>query len=237
MTATRIDIATDDGSAPAYRFGPPGGPAVLVFIDAIGMRPAMRELGERLGAEGYQVVMPDLFWRLGAYTAPDAMTLMADPAARSAWFAAVMPAGAAPHVLADTRAYLAHFGEQPVAITGYCMGGRLAILAAAAFPERVAAVAAYHPGGLVSDAPESPHRQVGAIAARVYVGGASDDATFTDEQRGTFAAALATAGVAHDVELYAAKHGWVPSDTPVHDVAATARHWETLLALLRHTIG
>lgn len=178
-----------------------------------------------------------MFWRMGAYTAPDPRSLMQDPAARGAWFARVTATTNAATMVKDTRAYLDFFGSKPVGITGYCMGGRIAITAAEVYPARVAAVAAYHPGGLVTDAPDSPHLAVGTIAARVYVGGAMEDASFTDAQRATFTAALAAAGVEHQVDRYEARHGWVPSDTPVHDAAATARHWETLLALFRQTIG
>jgi carboxymethylenebutenolidase len=237
MTATRIEIATEDGPAPAFVFGDPSRPSVLLFIDGIGMRPAMHELGEHLGAAGYHVLMPDVFWRMGAYTAADPKTIMTDPAARSAWFGKVMATSNAANVMRDTRAYLAYLGDQPVGVTGYCMGGRLAIIAAETYPARVAAVAAYHPGGLVGDGPDSPHLAVGKITGRVYVGAAMEDASLTDAQRATFAAALAEAGVAHTVELYPCRHGWVPSDTVVHDAAGTARHWETLRALFAETIG
>lgn len=237
MTGTRIEIATEDGVAPAYVFGDDAAPSVLLLIDGVGMRPAMHELGDHLAAAGYHVLVPDMFWRMGAYTAPDPRSLMQDPAARGAWFARVTATTNAATMVKDTRAYLDFFGSKPVGITGYCMGGRIAITAAEVYPARVAAVAAYHPGGLVTDAPDSPHLAVGTIAARVYVGGAMEDASFTDAQRATFTAALAAAGVEHQVDRYEARHGWVPSDTPVHDAAATARHWETLLALFRQTIG
>ena len=237
MTATGIEIATEDGPAPAFVFGEATRPGVLLFIDGIGMRPAMHELGEQLAAAGYHVLMPDVFWRMGAYTAPDPKAIMTDAAVRGAWFGKVMATTTVPKVMTDTRAYLAYLGDKPVGLTGYCMGGRLAIVAAETYPDRVAAVAAYHPGGLVGDAPDSPHLAVGKITGRVYVGGAMEDATFTDAQRATFAASLAAAGVAHTVERYPCLHGWVPSDTLAHDAAGAARHWETLTALFAQTIG
>jgi len=237
MTGARIEIATDDGVAPAFVFGVPSAPGVLLFIDGIGMRAAMHELGEHLGGAGYHVLMPDLFWRMGVYTAPDPKSLMDDPAARGAWFAKVTTTTSAATMIKDTRAYLDYFGSKKVAVTGYCMGGRLAIAAAETYPERVAAAAAYHPGGLVTDGPDSPHLAVAKIAGSVYIGGAMEDASFTDAQRATFQAALSAAGVDHVVDLYPARHGWVPSDTSVHDATATARHWETLFALLKKTIG
>ena len=85
---TQLEIKTEDGTAPAWEYG--SGPSVLFFIDGIGMRPAMHELAQRLAAAGYRVLMPDLFYRLGAYTAPDPAKLFGDPATRSAWFSRVM---------------------------------------------------------------------------------------------------------------------------------------------------
>jgi len=234
MSATRIEIPTDDGVAPAFTFGAPAEPPVLLLIDGIGMRPAMHEMAERLAGAGYHVLMPDLFYRLGPYTAPDPRVLFSDPETRAAWWARHHGIHTGDKLLSDIRAYLDRLGDAPCGVTGYCMGGRLALSAAAAYPDRVAAAAAYHPGGLVTDAPDSPHHQLGRIRARVYIGAASDDPSFTDAQRAIVEQALA--GVDHVIELYAARHGFVPSDTPVHDAAAAERHWETLLALLRSTL-
>jgi carboxymethylenebutenolidase len=223
----QLSIETDDGIAPAYEYG--SGPSVLLFIDGLGMRPAMHRLAEHLGNSGYRVLMPDLFYRLGAYEAPDPAKLFSDPAVRGDWWKRI-GGTTADRLLADTRAYLARL-DGPVGVTGYCMGGRLALLAAATYAERIVAAAAYHPGGLVTDAPDSPHLSLGKIKGAVYVGGAMEDSSFTDEARRTVDDALTAAGVDHTVDLYPAKHGWVPSDTPVHDALQTERHWETLLQL------
>lgn len=159
--------------------------------------------------------------------------LFSDPDVRAEWSRRHEASKTtAANLVRDIRAYLDHLGNARCAVIGYCMGGRLALLAAATYPERVVAVAAYHPGRLVTDEPDSPHLQLGRIRGRVYIGAASDDPTLTDEQRRVVADALTAGGVDHAVELYPARHGWVPSDTPVHDAAATERHWETLLGLL-----
>src|SRR5262245_53185114 len=86
MAATRIEIATEDGVAPAFEYAAPGAPAVLMLMDGIGMRPAMHEIASRIAEAGYHVLMPDLFYRLGEYTAPDPATLFSDPAVRAAWW-------------------------------------------------------------------------------------------------------------------------------------------------------
>jgi carboxymethylenebutenolidase len=229
-----IEIRTDDGLCPAHVYGNSGAPSVLVYIDGIGMRPAMQAIAERIAAAGYHVLLPDMFYRMGPYTAPEPKALFSDPEVRAAWFAKAMAAVSVANTMRDTREFLDYL-PGPVAVTGYCMGGRMSFVAAATFPDRIVAAAAYHPGGLVTDAPDSPHLLAPSIKAKIYIGRASDDANFTDAHHERLAAALSDAHVDHTIELYAAKHGWVPTDTPVYDPTAAARHDTTLLALLAST--
>ena len=229
----QISITTDDGVCPAFDFG--SGPSVLFFIDGIGMRPALQEMGERLAATGYRVLMPDLFWRMGPYTAPDPKKLFSDPEVRADWFKRAQAAASVALIMSDTKAYLAELSGK-VGVTGYCMGGRMALAAAALYPDRVVAAAAYHPGQLATDAPDSPHLLADKIKAKLYIGAASDDASFPPEQQERLSAALQAAHVDFKLEVYPAKHGWVPSDTPVHDEAATEKHWQTLDSLLASTL-
>lgn len=229
----QIAIKTDDGICPAYELG--AGPSVLFFIDGIGMRPAMQAMGERLAAAGYRVLMPDLFWRMGPYTAPEPAKLFADPAVRADWFKRAMGAASAELIMRDTRAYLAELPGK-VGVTGYCMGGRMALSAAGTYPDRIVAAAAYHPGNVANDAADSPHLLAPNIKATLYIGAASDDPTFPPEQQDRLVAALRAAHVAYELEIYPAKHGWVPSDTPVHDPAAAEKHWQTLEALFAKTL-
>ena len=111
------------------------------------------------------------------------------------------------------------------------MGGGLSLRAAAHYPDRIVAAAAYHPARLATDLPDSPHLLAPKIKARVYVAGAIEDQSFPDDMKARFTEALEKAGVEHTVVTYPAKHGWVPTDTPVHDAACAARHYETLFAL------
>jgi carboxymethylenebutenolidase len=113
----------------------------------------------------------------------------------------------------------------------------MALSAAGRYPDRFAAAASYHGSQLATDAPDSPHRLAPAMQARVYVAGAIEDRGFDDAQKQRLEEALTAAGVDHVVETYQARHGWVPSDTPVHDEAATARHWDTLLRLFDESLG
>ncbi len=246
MAHQQIALATADGSCPAHVFHPDGAgpwPGVLMFMDGIGMRPAIVALGEHLARDGYYVLLPDLFYRAGAYTAPDPKQLFADEAVRSAWFQRVFQHVSLDKTMRDMRAFLAHLAAQPAVrqprfgVTGYCMGGRLALAAAGHYPEQIAAAAAYHPGNLATDAPDSPHLLAPKIRARVYVGGAMEDQSFPDEQKQRLEQALTAAHVDHVIETYPARHGWVPSDTPVHDPAQAERHWQTLLDLLARTLA
>jgi carboxymethylenebutenolidase len=211
---------------------------VLAFMDGLGIRPAILEIGERLAKSGYFVLVPDLYYRSGPYEPMDPVAIFSDPEKRRLLFEKVSSEATPANVMSDTRAFLDWLAAQPdvrpgaIGATGYCMGGRMSLIAAGTYPDRIAAAAAYHPGGLVTDAPDSPHLLAPKIVARVYVGGASEDAGFTDEHRAQLDGALTKAGVDHVVEKYPAKHGWVPRDTPVHDPAQAERHWQTLLALL-----
>ena len=235
MSAIQIEIRTQDGVCPAYVYGDGNSPGVLVYIDGIGMRPSMVEIAERIAARGYHVLLPDVFYRMGSYTAPDPKALFSDPEVRNAWFAKAMAAVNADNTMRDTGAFLDYL-PGPVAVVGYCMGGRMAIVAAATYPDRIVAAAAYHPGGLVSDKPDSAHLLAPKIKAKVYIGRASEDANFTDEQEQRLGKALSDAHVDHVIELYPAKHGWVPTDTAVHDPEAASRHDMTLFALLGETL-
>lgn len=229
----QIAIRTAAGVCPAYDVGT--GPSVLLLIDGIGMRPAMQTMAERLAAAGYRVLMPDLFYRLGPYTAYEPALLFRDLEIRTEWWKRLATVASTELIVHDIKAYLAEL-DGPVGVTGYCMGGRLALAAAGTYPDRIVAAAAYHPGNVATDAPDSAHLLAPNITARVYVGAASDDATFPVEQQQRLTTAFDAAHVRYQLEVYSAKHGWVPTDTPVHDPAGAEKHWQTLEALLSRTL-
>ncbi|MBA3460068.1 MAG: dienelactone hydrolase family protein [Deltaproteobacteria bacterium] len=233
---TQLQITTDDGTCPAFSFGDRALPGVLLYIDGIGMRPAMHEIAERVAAAGFHVLMPDLFYRMGAYTAPEPAKLFSDEELRTAWFGKAFAAASQEKCMRDTKAFLAHFGDRRIGTTGYCMGGRMSLVAAGTYPDRIAASAAYHPGNVVTEKPDSPHLLAPKIKASIYVGGAKEDSTFSDEHKRTLESALTAANVDHQIETYPAMHGWVPSDTPVHDPAQAERHFETMIALFKKSL-
>jgi carboxymethylenebutenolidase len=244
MSHETVELRTADGLCPTHVFEPDGTgpwPGVVFFMDGIGVRPALFAIGDRLAANGYHVILPDLYYRTG-FVAPG-NALFTDPAIRADWTARILPTVSIANIMRDMPAFLAHLESRAalpdgrIGTTGYCLGGRFSLAAAGHFPDRVIATASYHGGGLATDAPDSPHRLAPVMQARVYVAGAIEDPSFDDAQKQRLDDALTAAGVDHRVETYNARHGWVPSDTPTHDPAATERHWETLLALFGDTLG
>jgi carboxymethylenebutenolidase len=245
MQHEEIQIRTQDGACPTHVYHPDGRgpwPAVIVYMDAIGWRPAMMEIAERIANAGYFVLLPNLFYRV-KFDPSQGMKLFSDPVIREDMMTRVMPSASPANVVRDTQAFLDYLDAQPtvihdkIGITGYCMGGRLALYVAGNFGDRVGALAMYHAGGVATDAPDSPHRLAGRIRAKMYVGGAMEDAGFDEAQQNRLRQALDDAGVDYTLEMYQARHGWVPTDTPVHDPVAAAKHWETLLQLFDETLG
>jgi carboxymethylenebutenolidase len=243
---SEIAIKTRDGVCRCYRSRPAGvgpWPAVLVFMDGIGIRPALLELGERLATYGYYVLLPDLFYRSGPYEPMDARTVFTDPEKRKVllekYFAPATPA----NVMSDTRAYLDYLAAQAdvrrggIGTTGYCFGGPMSLRAAGTYPEQIVATASYHGSRLATDAPDSPHWLIPNIKARIYIAGAIEDQSFPDDMKARLAAALTEARADYKLETYPAKHGFVFRDHPAYDAAASERHWQSLLALLSAKLG
>lgn len=247
MTRSLVTIRTRDGSSETSVFRPDVGsgpwPAVLVYQDGRGVRPALFELGQRIASAGYFVILPDLFYRAGPFTPPDPAQFVADAELRKQWQSKYMSTATKSNVRADTEAFLAFLAAEKdvsspsIGTTGYCMGGGLSLAAAGNFPDRVVAAASYHGGNLATDDPESPHLLASRLGAEVYVAGAVEDASFPDSQKRLLTDALVGAKVQHTVETYSgAKHGWVPTDSVVYDRAASDRHYQTLLALFERTL-
>jgi len=244
-----IEIKTRDGVCTSYVFRPnistfpPPWPGVLVFMDGVGIRPAMLAIGTRLAKHGYFALLPDLFYRSGPYAPMDPHQIFGDPEKRKMLLEKFFAHATKTNLMNDTRAFLDYLSTSDevrpggVGIVGYCMGGLMALLAAGRYPDHFVAAASYHGGRLATDAPESPHRLAPKMKARVYIGGATDDPSFPDDMKERLRNAFKEAGVDHTIETYPAKHGWVLADTPVHDPACAARHWETLLALFDSTLA
>jgi carboxymethylenebutenolidase len=236
-----VDITTPDGVADSYVARPDDGnhPAVLFLIDAYGLRPAIYEMADRIADWGFVVLVPNLFYRAGrAPVLP--MPDFSDPDARSNFFQQLRPLLdelTPERIASDSGAYLDRL-EGPVAITGYCLGGRVGWRMATAHPDRIVALGAFHAGQLVTDAPDSPHRSAADIHAELYFGFADQDQSMTPQQIETLERALDDAGATYRAEIYeGAAHGYTMADTPAFHEDALEHHYRELRALLERTLG
>ena len=245
LRSSTVDIETPDGVADAYLTQPTDDqrhPGVLFIMDAYGLRPRIEEMADRIAERGYAVVAPNVFYR-AARTPVLPFPDLTDETARGDFFKNVSPLMGEltpDRLAADGAAYLdelATASDGPIAITGYCMGARLGLRIAAAHPDRIAALAGFHGGRLVTDDADSPHRSAGALQGEVYFGHADQDPSNSPEQIAALDAALHDAGVTHSSEVYAgAAHGYTMSDTPAYDEAAAERHFAALFDLLDRTL-
>ncbi|MFI1676133.1 dienelactone hydrolase family protein [Streptomyces sp. NPDC020607] len=246
MPTQTLQIPTADGPADAFVAFPEGGerhPGVLMYPDAFGLRPELEKKAVELAGHGYYVLVPNLYYRHGPAPVLELPEHIGEEE-RPAVFAEAMPlvkAHTTERILRDAEAYLTFLtgrpevGAGPVAAVGYCLGASLAMRTATAHPDLVAAVAGFHPGFLVTDAPDSPHRLVHDLTAEVHLGLAEGD--LTPEAIDELGKAFDAAGVTHTIETYAGTaHGFTMADTDAFDAAGLRRHWERLLPLLDRTL-
>ncbi len=244
MGKQEIRIETADGVAEASLLTPAGTTpraGVIVYMDAFGLRPALEEIAERIAADGYAVLVPDILYRGGRFGPFDAKTAFKDEVTGKS-IRAAMAATTQAMTQADTAAFIealaAHGVTGPIGTTGYCMGGARAINAAAAHPERIAAAASFHGGNLANDAPDCPQKNAAKIKARVYVGCAGVDGSFPPEQSAKLAEAFRVAEIDHAMENYAdMAHGWCVPDHNVFNKEGAERHFSRLKTLFAETLG
>jgi carboxymethylenebutenolidase len=242
MPNKTLHIPTADGHADAFAAFPDGGerhPGVLMYADGFGIRPVLREMARELAGHGYYVLAPNLFYRHGPAPVIELPEHIGEEV-RPAVFAQLMPlieAHTAERALSDADAYLRFLttqpevGAGPVAVTGYCIGGLLAMRTAAAHPGRVAAVAAFH-GPVAADGFDG----FAKLTAEVHLGHAEGD--MTPETLDELNQALDAAGVGYTSEIYPGTvHGFTMSDTDAFDPSALQRHWDRLLPLLDRTLA
>jgi carboxymethylenebutenolidase len=240
MPRIDVEIPAPDGTAPGTLVLPAGDgpwPGVVLFPDAGGRRETMLEMAERIAAPGYAVLVPDVFYRAGDWAPINLNTAFSDEAERARLFG-YMGALTNERIVGDAKAYIDFLLARPevrgqgVGTTGYCMGGRMSLVAAGALGDKITAAASFHGGRIAVEGDEnSPHLQAGKISAKVYVAGAIEDASFTKEQAELLKAALTEAGVDHTVVFYPAKHGFAVHDhEAVHDKDAADRHYAALEA-------
>jgi carboxymethylenebutenolidase len=229
-------VSTQDGDCTVRLFTPQGQgpwPGIVMYPDAGGVRGTFEEMAAKLADFGYAVLLPDVYYRLGDWQPIDMKTAFSDPEQRKRLMS--MIGSVTPMFMAmDAGAffdYLANRSEvrgERFGTTGYCMGGRTSLVVAGRQPDRVAAAASFHGGGLVTDNADSPHLLADQIQAAVYVAGAENDASFTAEHAEQLDKALTAAGVEHKIETYPAGHGFAVPDNAPYDAAAADRHWAAM---------
>ena len=249
-----VSIKTADGTCDAAFIHPASGthPGVLIWTDAAGLRPSMREIGKRLAAEGYSVLVPNPFYRIDkAPMYVSAANLdFAAPATRAKIGLLTGSVNVAGNAENDAAAYIAFLDAQAqvdkskkIGVQGYCMGGALTVRTAAAVANRVGAGASFHGGGLVTDKPDSPHLLAPKIKGRMYFGVASNDDQRQPDAKDKLKAAFAAAHVPAEIEVYPAKHGWCVPDMPIESGAPiysrpdAERAWSMLVALYKTALA
>jgi carboxymethylenebutenolidase len=246
MAHDHATIRTADGECPVHVLTPEGDgpwPAVIVYMDALGMRPALVDVARRLAENGYLALLPDLFYRSGAYEIPTVRELFASGEMMKV-IGPLMAATGSAKAAEDTRHFLDYLDTRDdvkgrkIGTVGFCMGGGMALVAAGTFPDRVAAAASFHGGNIASDRPDSPHLLAPQMKAEVYVAGADNDQSYPPEMAARMEKALTDAGVTHRCEIYeGAQHGWMKPDFPIYDEAAAERGWREMLALFARNLG
>jgi len=245
MIEQSVDIATSDGAMETFVCRPERGahPPVLFLMDAPGIRAELHDMARRLGAVGYCVLLPNLYYRAGRNTkyGPDVL-VHGSPEHRR--MRAVRTAMTIPPVMEDVASLIA-FADAlpgvtpgPVGVHGYCMSGPYALAAAARYPDRIAAAASFYGTWLVSDAEESPHLTLGRIRGEAYVACAEIDELAPLPMVGELRALFKEAGSPGEIEMYPrVHHGFAFPQRKVYDRPAAERHWERLIALYRRRLG
>ena len=254
VVETNIEIKTPDGTCDAAFIHPKTGshPGVLIWPDAFGLRPSMRDMAKRIAAEGYSVLVPNPFYRVAKAPFSDASNFSFQNQADMAKLKPLMASVNAPgNAEKDAVAYIAFLDAQKevnkskkIGTQGYCMGGPLVVKTAAALPDRIGAGASFHGGGLVTANPDSPHLLAPKIKARMYFGIASNDDARQPDAKDKLREAFAAAKVPAEIEVYpGALHGWCVPDMPLQDGKPiyskpdAERAWGKLVALYKAALA
>ena len=246
VTEKDVNVTTADGIADAALFYPSGKgtwPAVLIWTDIMGLRPAFREMGRRLAAQGYVVLVPNPFYRSihGVVVTPGFDFAKPEDRARVMGYRQAMTNEG---VDKDAATYVAFLDAQPqtnkrkkVGVQGYCMGGPLSFRTAAAASSRIGAVATFHGGGLTTKNPDSPHLLVAKTRAAYAICVAQNDDEKQPESKDILTATFAAAKRPASVEVYPANHGWCVKGSAVYDEAAAEKAWGVLTDLYRKNLA
>lgn len=235
-----VTIDTKDGRAEAFFVAPSSGrhPGVLVWPDVAGLREAFTTMATRLASAGYAVLAVNPYYRSAKLPVVASFEEWQTPAGK-AKITPLREALTADAIARDGAAFVAWLDRQAevdtarkIATTGYCMGGPFTLRTAAAMPDRVGLIGSFHGGGLVTDAPDSPHLLVGMTKTAALVCIAENDDARQPDAKTTLKQTFESTQLPAEIEVYSAQHGWCVTDSPVYDEAQAERAWSRLVAML-----
>ena len=246
VTETDVEVTTPDGMADCYFVHPSSGrhPAVLVWPDILGLRPAFRAMGNRLAQSGYSVLVVNPFYRDARSPVVEEGATFGQEEVRNHVLPMAQNLNADTH-FTDARAFVGFLDQQSavdtgrkVGTTGYCMGGPMVMRTVAAVPDRLGAGATFHGGGLATDANDSPHLLIPKTTAHMLHCVAANDDERDPGAKNTLREAYDAAGIPAEIEVYAgAMHGWCPPDSQVYNEAQAERAWSRLLVLFESALA
>jgi carboxymethylenebutenolidase len=241
-----VEVTTPDGVADCYFVRPAEGkhPAVLIWPDILGLRPAFRAMGKRLAESGYAVLVVNPYYRDARSPVIEVGASFKDQETRD--IVLPMARKLSPETqFTDARAFITFLDQQEAVDTsrkigtaGYCMGGPMIMRTAAAVPDRVGAAASFHGGGLATDQDTSPHLLIPDTQAHVLHAIAENDDEKNPEAKNILSASYAAAGIPAEIEVYEGTlHGWCPPDSRVYNEEQAERAWTRMLALFSAALG
>ena len=246
VTEADVEITTPDGTADCFFVHPATGthPAVLVWPDILGLRPAFRAMGRRLAESGYSVLVVNPFYRDARSPVVGEGASFGQQETRDIVLPMARNLNAETH-FTDARAFVSFLDQQTavdtgkkIGTTGYCMGGPMVMRTVAAVPDRLGAGATFHGGGLATDNDDSPHLLIPDTTAQMLHCVAANDDENDPEAKETLRAAYAAVGIPAEIEVYeGAIHGWCPPDSQVYNEVQAERAWSRLLVLLETALG
>jgi carboxymethylenebutenolidase len=245
MREEALEINMPDGTTEAFLYRPEDArrfPGVIYLPDIGGIRETNRGTARRLADNGYTVLMPNLFYRttrLPAFDFPfrggEERSMKRMQELRGPLTPEAVDRDASSYV--DYLAANSSVGPGPFGVVGFCFAGAVAMRFAATRPDRIAAMASFHGGGLYTDKNDSPHLLLPRMTARLYFGHAADDRSMPREAIAKFEEALAAWGGRYESEYYeGAHHGWTVPDSPVYNETAAERAFGKLTGMLAETL-
>jgi len=240
MAENRVEIQTPEGLLDAWVFHPQSTtrlPTVILHTDIRGVRPTFIAMAEKIAAQGYFVLLPNLYYRAGVAPVVDPTKTFADEATR-AYLTQLKAQLTLQSLRLDHESLLAFLESHPLArsthvsILGYCMSGAIALHAAADFPDKISAAASFHGGRLATEDSDSPHLRAHEIKAQLYLGYATDDASMSDKMIAKLEQALREAAVDFESVQYTGRHGFAVADSPSYHPDSAERHWTAIFNLL-----